>query len=115
MKEFRNSLFSNGYGVDIAVDQSGNILVCGAVRHILSGKSSTVILKYSNDGNLTGSLIYDSTGITETLPVKIMTGASGNIAVAGSSKNSTNGKNMNVTLINDFPKIARSVDINGSF
>ena len=114
IKEYRNSLFSNGYGVDIALDQSGNILVCGAVRHIISGKYSTVILKYSNEGNLSGSLIYDSTGITETLPVKIMIGASGNIAVAGSSEYSTDDKNMNVTLINDFPKITRSVDINGS-
>lgn len=114
MKEFRNTLFSNGYGVDITVDKSGNILVCGAIRHISSGKYSTVILKYSSDGNLYGSLIYDSTGITETLPVKIMTVASGNIAVAGSSEYSSDGKNMNVTLINDFPKIARSVDINGS-
>ena len=114
MKEFRNSLFSNGYGVDIAVDQSGNILVCGAVRHITSGKYSTVILKYSSDGNLSGSLIYDSTGISETVPVKIKTGANGDIAVAGSSIIPPGRKDMNVTLIKVFPEIASSVNINGS-
>ena len=114
MKEFRNSLFSNGYGVDIALDQTGNVLVCGAVRHITTGKYSSVILKYSSDGNLSGKLIYDSTGITETVPVKLKIGASGNIVVAGSSKITPGSKDMNVTLIKDFPEITLTVNINGS-
>jgi hypothetical protein len=114
MKEFRNSLFLNGYGVDIALDQSENVLVCGTVRHITTGKYSSVILKYSKDGNLSGKLIYDSTGITETVPVKIKIGPTGNIVVAGSSNIPPGRKDMNVTLINDFPNIAGTFYINGS-
>ena len=30
IKEYRNSVFSNGYGVDITLDHNGNVFVCGA-------------------------------------------------------------------------------------
>ena len=114
IKEYRNSVFSNGYGVDITLDHNGNVFVCGAARVISTGNYTSVILKYSSGGNLLGSFITDSSAAMENIPVKIKITNSDKIILAGTSENLSGGRDMFVSLLNDLTGIFRTVMINGS-
>ena len=114
LKEYKNPVFSHGYGVDIALDYTGNINVCGAGMFISSGNYTSLILKYSADGNLLGSFIFDTSGTTSNIPVKIKITSSNKIIVSGTSENISGSRDMYVSMLNDLNGIFRTVVINGS-
>ncbi len=114
LKEYKNPVFSSGYGIDIALDNDGNICVCGAGMFFNSGNYTSLILKYSADGNLLGSFIFDTTGTTANIPVKIKITSSNKIIVSGTSENISGSRDMYVSMLNDLNGIFRTIVINGS-
>ncbi len=114
VKEYKIPVFSNGYGVDITLDNTGNVYVCGAGMYVSNGNYTSLILKYSAGGNLLGSFIFDTAGTTSNIPVKIKITSSNKIIVSGTSENLSGSRNMFVSMLNDLYGIFRTVVINGS-
>ncbi|MBK8551568.1 MAG: T9SS type A sorting domain-containing protein [Ignavibacteria bacterium] len=103
MNEYRNTEASNSYGKDITMDNSGNVFACGAMRYTSTGKYTTIVLKYSPEGNLLNELIFDTAGSAESIPVKLQITTAGDIIVAGSIEISPNNKNMHIRYFKNFP------------
>jgi len=76
----------NDYGTDLAIDNTGNIFVCGAVHN--GSNTDYRILKYSPDGTLIWTKQYNGTGNGDDVPVAIRIDASNNIYVTGTSTGS---------------------------
>lgn len=76
----------NDYGTDLAIDNTGNIFVCGAVHNGIN--TDYRILKYSPDGAVIWTKQYNGTGNGDDVPVAIKIDASNNIYVTGTSTGS---------------------------
>jgi hypothetical protein len=76
----------NDYGTDLAIDNTGNIFVCGAVHN--GSNVDYRILKYSPDGALIWTKQYNGTGNGDDVPVAIRIDASNSIYVTGTSTGS---------------------------
>lgn len=90
MKFFNSEGYTNGFGQDITLDKNGNVIICGFIRSV-SGNYDIVTLKYSNNGDETGSVIYNGAGNGDDLPVSVKTDNLNNILVTASSKENSNG------------------------
>lgn len=73
----------NDYGTDLAIDNTGNILVCGAVHN--GSNVDYRIVKYSSDGALIWTKQFNGPGNGDDVPVAIRLDASNNVYVAGTS------------------------------
>lgn len=76
----------NDYGTDLAIDNTGNIYVCGAVHN--GSNTDYRILKYSTDGVLIWTKQYNGSGNGDDVPVAIRIDANNNIYVTGTSTGS---------------------------
>jgi hypothetical protein len=78
----------NHFTKDMVIDDEGNVYMTGALV-IDSGNCDFVTLKYNNSGNLLWARTYDGPQSGEDIPVSIKLDGSGNVIVAGTSRNTT--------------------------
>ncbi|MCB0726094.1 MAG: T9SS type A sorting domain-containing protein [Ignavibacteriae bacterium] len=90
IRYFNSAGYTNGFGQDITHDKNGNVIICGFIRNA-SGNYDIVTLKYSNDGDETGSVIYNGAGNGDDLPVSVKADNLNNILITASSKENSNG------------------------
>ncbi|HMQ67514.1 MAG TPA: T9SS type A sorting domain-containing protein, partial [Ignavibacteria bacterium] len=90
IKFFNSAGYTNGFGQDITPDKNGNVIVCGFIRNV-SGNYDIVTLKYSDNGDETGSVIYNGSGNGDDLPVSVKTDNLNNILVTATSKEISGG------------------------
>jgi len=116
----------NDYGTDLAIDNTGNIIVCGAVHNGSNVDYRT--LKYSSDGSLIWTKQYNGTGNGDDVPVAIRVDANNNIYVTGTStgngtltdyatlKYDQSGNVLWTTRYNynNLPEVATSLEIDNS-
>jgi hypothetical protein len=88
---FLQTGYIQGFGQDILVDNSSNVFTCGYMRRP-NGTYDIVILKYSSEGNLLSSSVYNVTSSSTEIPVSMCRDSSGSLYVLGTT-NSVSGYN----------------------
>ena len=83
-KVFLPADYTQGIGVSIAKDSSGNIYSCGYTRR-QNGSFSIAVIKYSSAGDLLGTALFNKTPTSSESPVSICADGAGNIYILGSS------------------------------
>ncbi|MBI5541055.1 MAG: S8 family serine peptidase [Bacteroidia bacterium] len=125
-QQTNGTLSQNDYGTDIAIDNSGNIYVCGSVSN--GSNLDYRLIKYTSTGTLIWTKQYNGTGNGDDVPVAIRLDASGNIYITGSSNGlgtftdyATLKYNSSGTLLwtkrynyTNLPEIATSMEIDNS-
>jgi thiol-disulfide isomerase/thioredoxin/PKD repeat protein len=79
-----NESKSYNFGVDIAVDESGNVVVTG-YGYGETGSYDYITIKYDSDGNELWARYYDGPDITSDKPKEVVVDTAGNIYVTGTS------------------------------
>jgi hypothetical protein len=87
-RNFNAGAAKNDYGVALARDNAGNIIVCGITDNSTTTNADIVLLKYNSAGTLLWSKTYNSTFSKNDAGTAIKIDASNNIYVAGSSEGS---------------------------
>lgn len=77
--------YTNGYGNDILLDNSGNIVVCGTIKSS-NGSFDIETIKYSSVGAEIWSQTFNGEGNGNDIPVKIKRDNSDNIIIGGTTK-----------------------------
>ncbi len=80
-----NNPLLSAYAVDLAVDDSGNVFVLGALKDD-EWRSDVLLLKYDAGGNLLWSTVYDSPGHGDDDPVGLVLDSFGNAYVAATTE-----------------------------
>lgn len=93
IKVFLKSGYSSGYGKDIMLDNSGNIVICGAVSES-NGFTDIEVIKYSPAGAEIWNQTYNGDGNRNDVPVSINKDDSDNIIIAGTTALSPSNSDM---------------------
>ena len=86
--------------VDMALDDSGNVVVLAAQRNV-EWKADVLLLKYDSDGNLVWTATYDTPGHGDDDPVGLALDSLGNAYVAATTES---GDGMSNILVAKFDR-----------
>jgi len=87
LKVFILKDYTTGFGQDITIDNSGNVIVAGFMRNAQSNYDC-VTIKYTKDGDQIRSTVYD--GSKDDIAVSLATDNADNIIIATEIKNQQN-------------------------
>lgn len=112
-KVFFVSGYNASYGKDILIDNSGNIIVCGALRKSI-GYFDIGTIKYTPDGDEIWSQTFNGEGKGNDIPVTIKNDISDNIIIAGTTKSLTTNGDMTIIKYDSSSSLLWQKTFNGT-